>query len=156
MGQEQHPDAKTAPRRMEPLTLRGLPANPLLLVDSAPIIYVLENHPRLAARFRPVFEAHDGQEVRLAVTTVTIAEVLTGPLQQRDEALARRYRAALESWQIVDLDADIAESAARLRATLRLKLPDAIRAASALAINADALVTHDSDFSKVGPLRIIS
>jgi hypothetical protein len=37
---------------------------------------------------------------------------------------------------------DIAESTARLRALLRLKLPDAIQAATALAINAAAIVAH--------------
>ena len=84
-----------------------------------------------------------------------MAEVLTGPLQAADEALARRYRAVLESWQCVELDVGIAESAARLRASLRLTLPDAIQAASALAINAAALVTHDRDFSRVKPLRVI-
>jgi predicted nucleic acid-binding protein len=53
------------------------------------------------------------------------------------------------------LDVGIAESAARLRASLRLKLPDAAQAASALAINAAALVTHYRDFSRVKPLRVI-
>ena len=72
-----------------------------------------------------------------------------------DEALAERYRAVLESWQVVDLNADIAENAARLRASLRLKLPDAVQAASALAINADALVTHDRDFTRVRALRVL-
>ena len=33
---------------------------------------------------------------------------------------------------------------------------DAVQAASALAINAAALVTHDRDFSRVSSLRIIS
>ena len=27
-------------------------------MDSAPIIYMLEDHPELATAFRPVFEAH--------------------------------------------------------------------------------------------------
>lgn len=94
--------------------------------------------------------------MRFAVTTVTIAEVLSGPLQAADDALARRYRAILESWQPIALDVDIAESAARLRASLRLELADAVQAASALAINAAALVTHDRDFSRVHSLRIIS
>jgi predicted nucleic acid-binding protein len=90
------------------------------------------------------------------VTTIAIAEVLTGPLQAGDEAVARRYLATLEGWQVVELNVDIAESAARLRASLRLKLPDAIQAASALAINAAAIVTHDRDFSRVHSLRVIS
>ena len=56
----------------------------------------------------------------------------------RDDALAQRYRAILQSWQPIALDVDIAASAARLRASLRLKLADAVQAASALAINAVA------------------
>jgi len=141
---------------MEPLAFADLPEQALLLMDSAPIIYVLENHPKLGPRFTPLFEAHALGRVRFAVTTMTISEVLTGPLQAADEALARRYRAILESWQPVALDIDIAESAARLRASLRLKLADAVQAASALAINAAALVTHDRDFSRVRSLRVIS
>jgi predicted nucleic acid-binding protein len=141
---------------MEPIDLGELPEDALVLIDSAPIIYFIEGHPKFGPRFKPVFEAHAAGRLRFAVTTVTIAEVLTGPLQAADEALGRRYRAILESWQPIALDVDIAESAARLRASLRLKLAEAIQAASALAINAAALVTHDRDFSRVRALRIIS
>jgi len=141
---------------MEPIELEGLPEQALLLLDSPPIIYFLEHHPIFASRFKPLFEAHALGQLRFAVTAITIAEVLTGPLQAGDEPLARRYRATLERWQPVPIDTDIAETAARLRAALRLKLADAIQAASALAINAAALVTHDRDFSRVHSLRIIS
>lgn len=140
---------------MGPVNPADLPERALLLMDSAPIIYTIEAHKRFEPIFRPLFEAHAAGLVRFAVTTTTIAEVLTGPLRAGDEALARRYRAILESWQVVDLDRDIAESAARLRASLNLKLADAVQAASALAINADALVTHDRDFSRVHSLRVI-
>lgn len=141
---------------MEPLILQSLPEQALLLVDSAPIIYVLEGRPKLADRFRPLFAAHAAGRFRFAATTITVAEVLVGPLQSGDEELAQRYRAVLESWQIVDLDTHIAETAARLRASLKLKLADAVQAASAVAINADALVTHDRDFSRLVSLRVIS
>ena len=140
---------------MGPISLEGLPENALLFVDSAPIIYVLEEHTEFAPIFRPVFEAHENGLVRLAVTTVTLAEVLTGPLRTGDEVLAERYRSTLKSWYVVDLDSEIAESAARLRASLKLKLADSVQAASALAIGADALVTHDRDFSPVRNLRIL-
>jgi predicted nucleic acid-binding protein len=141
---------------MEPLSIDDLPEQALLLIDSAPIIYFLEAHPQLGPRFKPLFEAHGAGRVRFAVTTITVSEVWTGPLQAGDDALARRYRAILKSWQPIALDLDIAESAARFRASLRLRLGDAIQAASALAINAAALVTHDRDFSRVSSLRIIS
>ncbi len=141
---------------MDPLDVAELPADALLLIDSAPIIYFLEGHPRFGPRFEPLFRAHAAGRLRFAVTTIAVAEVLTGPLQAADDALARRYRAILESWQPVALDVDIAENAARLRASLRLKLADSVQAASALAINAAALVTHDRDFSRIHSLRIIS
>jgi predicted nucleic acid-binding protein len=141
---------------MEALELASLPEAAILLVDTPPIIYFLEEHQRYAARFEPLFEAQRNGQLRFAITTITIAEVLTGPLQAGEEALARRYRGILESWKVLDLTVDIAESAARLRAALGLKLPDAVQAASALAINADGLVTHDRDFSRVKSLRVIS
>ena len=141
---------------MEPLDIGSLADGALLLIDTPPIIYFLESHPKFAARYKPLFDAHAAGRLRFAVTTITIAEVLAGPIRVGEEALARRYRAILQSWQVVNLDADIAESAARLRGSLRLKLADAVQAASALAINAAALVTHDLDFSRVATLRIVS
>ena len=141
---------------METLDAASLAVGALVLVDSAPIIYTLEAHPKYAERFTPLFARHERGEITLAVTTVTMAEVLTGPFGAREEALARRYRAILDSWQVIPLTSDIAESAARLRAQYRLRPPDAIQLASALAINADALVTHDRDFGKVRGLRVLT
>jgi predicted nucleic acid-binding protein len=137
------------------LALSDLPDGALLLVDSAPIIYVLERHSKLAPRFRLLFERQEAGAIQFAVTTVTIAEVLTGPLKKGEEALSKRYRAVLESWRVVDLTADIAESAARFRASLGLRIADAIQVASAMAVNADALVTHDRDFSRVRNLTVL-
>lgn len=141
---------------MGPIDLSGLPQGALVLVDTAPIIYCLEGHPRYAPRFQPLFDRQAAGGVVFAVATTTIAEVLTGPLRAGNETLAKRYRAVMESWEVVALSADIAESAARFRASLGLKLPDAIQLASAVAINADALATHDRDFSRVKGLTVLS
>ena len=141
---------------MEPLEFGDLPEEALLLVDSPPIIYILEDHPQFGPRFAPLFAAHAAGRLRFAVTTITVAEVLVGPLRAGDDALAQRYRVILESWRPIALDLEIAASAARLRASLRLGLADAVQVASALAINAAALVTHDRDFSRLRSLRIIS
>lgn len=141
---------------MEPIDVSRLPLDALVVLDSAPIIYLLEDHPRYRLRFEPIFDSHAAGHIRFAVTTITIAEVLTGPLAAGEEMLARRYRGILESWEVIDMDADIAESAARMRGLFRLKLADAVQVASAIAINADALVTHDRDFSSVTGLSVIS
>jgi predicted nucleic acid-binding protein len=141
---------------VEQIAFDTLRSGALVLVDSAPIIYLLERHPKLAARFRPLFALQDQGRVRLAVSAITVAEVLTGPLRAGDEQLAARYLAILESWTVVALTSEIAVSAARIRASLGLKLPDAVQVASAIAINAEALVTHDRNFSRVKAIRVIS
>jgi predicted nucleic acid-binding protein len=140
---------------VEQVNLDDLPDRALLLIDSSPLIYFLEDHPKLSTRFEPVFDAQAAGRVRFAVTTITIAEVMIGPLRSGEERAAREYRSLLESWQVLPLSADIAEVAAQLRVSLRLRLPDAIQAASALSINADALVTHDRDFSRLRSIRVI-
>ena len=141
---------------MGPIEFDDLPEQALLLIDSPPIIFVLEDHPQFGPRFAPLFAAHAAGRLRFAVTTITVAEVLVGPLRAGDDALAQRYREILKSWRPIALELEIAASAARLRASLRLGLADAVQAASALAINAAALVTHDRDFSRLRSLRIIS
>src|SRR5258707_3789285 len=105
---------------MEPVNSPSLPQGALVLVDSAPIIYLLEYHPKFAARFRPIFDRQAAGEIVFAVTTIAIAEVLTGPLGKGQEVLAKRYRGVMASWQVVQLSADISESAARIRSRMKL------------------------------------
>lgn len=104
---------------MGALDLTGLPPHPLLVLDSAPLIYFFEDHPEYASRFAALFDMHLRGLVRFAVTTVTIVEVLTGPIATGDETAVQRYRSILESWQVIALDSTIALSAARIRASLR-------------------------------------
>ena len=134
---------------MDPIDAAEIPYRALLLVDTAPIVYVLEGHPEFAPRFAPIFEALDRGRVQLAVTTVTIAEVLTGPMKRENRVLAMEYRHLLQSWQVVPLTVEIAEEAAYVRARYGFKLPDAVQVASARAIRPYAFVTNDLAFRRV-------
>lgn len=127
-----------------------------MLVDTAPFIYVLEDHPELAPRFIGLFEAAEAGQVHIAMSTATLVEILTGPYKAGQPALAKRFEKALSVYQQVPLSSSIAQLAAQLRAQYRLKLPDAIQLASALDIGAAALVTHDRDFSKVQGLPVLT
>ena len=133
----------------------GLSPGALVLVDTAPWIYLLEDHPQFAPLFLGLFEAAERGQIQLALTTITLAEVLTGPLKHKQTALAKRYEIALNKYQVLPLSASIASLAAQLRIQYRLKLPDAVQLASALDTGAAALVTHDRDFSKVKGLMVL-
>lgn len=130
-----------------------LPSRGRITVDSAPIIYMLEDHVEFAPRYAPIFERAEAGNYELVISTVTLAEILTGPLRAGDEELADRYRSALTSppnWHAVDLSPAIAHRAARIRARSRLRLPDAVQMATALETSSIAFVTHHRDFSSLG------
>lgn len=80
------------------------------------------------------------------ISTVTLAEVLAGPLRESDEQLADAYRQALTrppTWQVAELTIAVASRAARIRSQTRLRLPAAAIVATALEMSCIALVSHD-------------
>lgn len=140
-----------APRRWADLALDAT-----VMVDTAPFIYVLESHPQFADQFVGLFEAAAAGQLTIALSTITLAEVLTGPQKAGQTALAKRFEKALSRYSVIPVSTPIAVMAAQLRAQYRLKLPDAIQLATALDIGASAFVTHDRDFSKVTGIAILT
>ncbi len=138
------------------LTWGGLPTGSKVFVDTAPFIYVLESHPRFADLFVGLFEAAEAGTLLIALSTVTLAEVLTGPHKAGQVALAKRYEKALCQYEVVPVSVPIAALAAQLRAQHRLKLPDALQLATALETGASAFVTHDRDFSGITALPVLT
>ena len=139
------------------MALRDIRELPLgrVVVDSAPIIYLLEDNATYAPRFARFFERAEAGDHELVISTITLAEVLTGPLWAGDERLAERYRAVLTTpptWRLVELTAAIAHRAARIRGRTKLRLPDAVQVATALETSSLGLVTHDVDFSVLDAL----
>ena len=135
----------------------GIPDGASVLLDTNPIIYVLEGND-LGKQFEPIFAAVDAGRILAIVTPVTLAEIVSGPLKAGKDALAERYRRLLCSnagWNLRVIDAEIAMLAARLRILHRLKLPDAIQLAVAIHEGCHALVTFDRDFHHVKELPII-
>lgn len=133
--------------------------NVSVTVDSAPIIYFLDGHRELAQAYAPLFAAARSGRNQLVVSTITIAEVLGGPLAHHNEVLAERYKHALtrgHGWLAMDVTLEVAERAARIRARYALRLPDAIQVATAIASGSHALITHDRDFSAIREIPILT
>ena len=133
----------------------GLLHGDLVVVDSAPLIYLLDDHPEFASRFEGLFEAYERGVLQIAISTIAIAEVLAGPFKHGQDVLAKRYEKALGGFEVVPVTTEIAVTAARLCASTGLRLPDSLQAATALEVGAVALVTHDRDFSGLEGLRVL-
>lgn len=118
----------------------------IIALDTAPLIYYIEDHPTYAQRVDPLFAALERGEVTMVASTITLVEVLVQPIRLRDFALMQRYRAALLNaigLRLIPLTPAIAEEAAQLRATYNLSPPDAIQLATALVEGATAFLTND-------------
>ena len=118
-------------------------------IDTAPLIYYIEQHSDYIERVRPFFTSLAQGHFRVVTSTVTLLEVLIHPLRRGDEALARLYNDILLSSPNIStmpVTYATAQEAAELRAQHNLKTPDAIQLAIALSERATALLTNDRAF----------
>jgi len=88
----------------------------------------------------------------LIVPSLSLYEVFKRVLQQRDENDALQAVAAMHQGRVVDLDAVLALSAARLSLAHRLPLADSVILATARAFGA-TLWTQDGDFEGMEGVR---
>ena len=61
-------------------------------LDTAPLIYLIEEHPIYLPIVRPFFEAVDRGEFRVVTSMLTLTEVLVHPLRHGNRKLADQYR----------------------------------------------------------------
>ena len=57
----------------------------MVLIDTNPLIYLLEGSP-LAAPFEPILADIESGRIQALTTSVTLAEIVGGPLRAGDEA----------------------------------------------------------------------
>jgi predicted nucleic acid-binding protein len=127
-------------------------------LDTAPLIFYIEDHPIYGEILAPFFEAVEAGDTTLVTSTVTLLEVLVHPLRLGNESLAHRYNDILLSSphiSTVPVTPATAQLAAELRASERLKTPDAIQLATALTHRADAFLTNDRDFGDIDSLAVL-
>lgn len=129
-----------------------------LFLDSAPLIYLVEAHPR----YLPVIAAVVGMiEARVVVgvtSPVTLAECLVVPYRHGSHTLVERYAARIVggyNTRFTLIDEHIAQHAAELRARYNLRLADAFQTAVALQTDCEALLTNDASLRRVSELRML-
>ncbi len=128
-------------------------------LDTAPLIYCIEEHPTYLGIVRPFFAAMDRGDVSVVTSTVTLLEALVHPLRLGRTDLAEQYRDILlgaKNLMILHLSQDIAEEAARLRPIYSVRTPDAIQMATAIHTGASSFVTNDARLPSLPQLAILT
>jgi predicted nucleic acid-binding protein len=91
----------------------------------------------------------------LVVPTLSLYEVFKKVLQQRGEGDALQAVAVMIQGQVVDLDMDLALSAAKVSTERKLPMADSAMLATALAHDA-TLWTQDADFEEIAGVQYIA
>lgn len=143
----------------------GLEKGSLVLLDAAPLIYLVEGGTAARAGLLTAFlEASARGEIGLVASTLLWTEVLSRPRAREDARTADGYRRILaDSGRLVLIPPDvaIAEEAARLLGAREgLGLADAFHLGTAIVRGAAAVLTNDEAWkaipleTKRGPGRI--
>lgn len=127
-------------------------------LDTAPLIYFIEENPAYTETVRPFFEAMDRGSFLVVTSTVTLLEVLVHPLRGKNAELAAEYRDILLNSRLMTLEVSntIAEQAARLRAVHHIRTPDAIQISAALEAGATHFFTNDTRLPDIPSIQILS
>ena len=127
-------------------------------IDTAVLIYLIEENQRFSPVVAPLFEAADAGELELVVSALTRLEVLVVPYRAGNIELAERYEAVLtrrRGVRMIDLTRDHMRLAAQLRATTGIATPDALQLATCFVSRCSAFVTNDRRLPAIPGLRII-
>jgi predicted nucleic acid-binding protein len=123
-----------------------------IALDTSVFIYQLESNPRYAPLTDTIFQWLERPEHGAVTSTITMTELLVQTYRDSRQELVDEFYALLATYPNLDWIApnlEIADIAARIRATHRLRTPDALQAATAIHARATGLVTNDPVFSRV-------
>lgn len=128
-----------------------------IYIDTNIVIYAIEGLAHYAAQVQPLLKAMKAAEVFVVTSELTLAETLVGPIKTSNLLIQQTYRSFLTTTavlEVVPVSRRILEDAAQLRATTKLKLPDAIHLATALQYQCDSFLTNDVVFKSLNLTQV--
>jgi len=127
-------------------------------LDTAPLIYFIEDVAPYADLVEPIFRLLESGRTTAVTSTITLAEVLTKPLSDKNLQLVDEIKFTLKSLStlsLIPVGEAIAEAAALIRARYTLRLPDALQVASAIQGGATLFITSDGRLKKVEGIETV-
>lgn len=129
-----------------------------VFVDTAPLIYFLEDDPNLGEKAKAVFSEVLTAEKTLATSVVTCEEYLVHPYKMDDAESEQAFFDFVEDCgvQIAPITVDIAKKAAQLRAKYQaVKGMDALQLATAIVDGCDLFLTNDSQLRQISEIKCV-
>ena len=132
--------------------------NKRVFLDTAPLIYYIEENQRYSSVLNKLFLDNSIGEFLFQTSVITLLEVLVLPMRQNEIQLVEQYQNILcnsPSIDIFDLNVEIAKQAASYRAKYGMKTPDSIQVATAVYASADYFLTNDIQLKAVKEIEVL-
>jgi len=117
-----------------------------VFVDTAPIIYYLENHPLYKDPIIGFFTKCIEENIQVVTSVITVEEYLVFPYSSGKMEFADNFKRFLEymNVEVVDINRTIAEQAANIRGQYKkFKAMDSLQIATAIFSRCDMFFTND-------------
>lgn len=127
-----------------------------IYVDSNIWIYTLENVSDYSHSIEALFNAVDTGILTLATSELSLAEILVRPIKEKNTFEQEAYEEVIKdtnALSVIPVERSVLIQAAKIRSGTKLKLPDAIHAASALSAGCTTFLTNDKQFRTVPALH---
>jgi predicted nucleic acid-binding protein len=129
-----------------------------IALDTSIFIYQMEANARYLALTDSVFSWVERTGHEAVTSTITMTELLVPSYGDNDERTIDEFYGLLSTYlnlRWIAPDLETADVAARMRATYRLRTPDALQAATALRADATGLITNDAAFARIKELETV-
>lgn len=122
-------------------------------LDTAPVIYTVEQVQPYAASVDARLSAHDAERV---ASDLTRMECRVKPMRDGDAELLKDFDHYFEGavTEIVTLSREVIDRATQIRARYGFKTPDAIHLAAALSAGCEVFLTNDHRLDRFADISI--
>lgn len=129
-----------------------------LFLDTAPVIYFVEENPDFLPVISLIFEQIEKAALLGIAAPVTLAECLVVPYRTGAANVQREFVELLTNTENIEFAAigqQVGQRAGELRARYNLQLPDALQIATALEEGCQAFLTNDAQLKRVVELKVL-
>lgn len=129
-----------------------------LCLDTAPLIYFLEEESSENARVRQIFLSLSGRIDQVVLSTITCMEYLVKPYRMKDEKAIQSFWHFIRDAEVNvrPVDMKIALKAAEIRAEYKFKAMDSLQLATACVNGCDLFLTNDKQLKQFKEISCVT
>ncbi|MCL6479797.1 MAG: PIN domain-containing protein [Peptococcaceae bacterium] len=126
--------------------------------DTNSFIYLLERNFLYFKVIVDVFNLIESGKIKEITSALALTEILTKPYKLGDYKLVNEYKILFKHFpnlSVMNVDDQVSEKAAWLRAKYNFRTPDAIFLATALVGGAEVFISNDEQLKRIKELKVI-